>query len=117
MLFPTGFRELARIGQTVATKMCTKAGYQEIFAEFVEGPKPSEAQWYSVKPLHKGIPSLDGSPGSVVRESTDSFDESWDWKLGTQQIIQLPIVQIRKLLFTVYASRRMQDNKTVSQGP
>jgi hypothetical protein len=43
---------LARIGQTVPTKMCTKAGYQEIFAEFVEGAKPSEAQWYSVKPLY-----------------------------------------------------------------
>ena len=38
--------------------MCTKAGYQEIFAEFVEGAKQSEAQWYSLKPLHKGIPSL-----------------------------------------------------------
>ena len=49
---------MARIGQTVPTKMCTKAGYQEIFAEFVEGAKPSEAQWYLVKPLHKGIPSL-----------------------------------------------------------
>jgi hypothetical protein len=24
----------------------------------VEGAKPSEARWYSVKPLHKGIPSL-----------------------------------------------------------
>ena len=58
MLFPTGFRELARIGQRVPTEMCTKAGYQEIFAEFIEGAKPSEAQWYSVKPLHQGIPSL-----------------------------------------------------------
>jgi hypothetical protein len=38
--------------------MSTKAGYQEIFAEFVEGVKQSEAQWYSVKPLHNGIPSL-----------------------------------------------------------
>jgi hypothetical protein len=38
--------------------MCTKADYQEIFAEFLEGTKPSKAQWYSVKPLHKGIPSL-----------------------------------------------------------
>jgi hypothetical protein len=44
-LFPTGFQELARIGQTVPPKMCTKAGYyQEIFPEFVEGAKPSEAQ-------------------------------------------------------------------------
>jgi hypothetical protein len=58
VLFATGFRELARIGQTVPQKMCTKAGYQEIFAEFVEGAKPSEAQWYLVKPLHTGIPSL-----------------------------------------------------------
>jgi hypothetical protein len=49
---------LVWIGQTVPPKMCTQAGYQEIFAEFVEGAKPSEAQWYSVKPLHKGIPSL-----------------------------------------------------------
>ncbi len=38
--------------------MCTKAGYQEIFAEFIEGAKLSEAQWYSVKPLHQGIPNL-----------------------------------------------------------
>ncbi len=58
VLFPTGFRELARIGQTVPTKMCTMAGYQEIFAEFIQGAKPSEAQWYSIKPLHQGIPSL-----------------------------------------------------------
>jgi hypothetical protein len=58
VLFATGFQELARTGQTVPPKMCTKAGYQEIFAEFVEGAKPSEAQWYSVKPLHTGIPSL-----------------------------------------------------------
>jgi hypothetical protein len=60
---------------------------------------------------------LGGSPRSVVRESTDSFDESWDWKLGTRQIIQLPIIQIRKLSFWVYASRRMRDNKMASQGP
>ena len=38
--------------------MSMKTSYQEIFAEFVEGAKPSEAQWYLVKPLHKGIPSL-----------------------------------------------------------
>ena len=43
-----------------------------------------------------------GSSGSVVRESPDSFDESWDWQLGTtQQIIQLPIVQIQKLSFRI----------------
>jgi hypothetical protein len=46
------------IGQTVFTKMTTKAGYQEIFAEFIAGAKQSPAQWYSLKPLHKGIPSL-----------------------------------------------------------
>jgi hypothetical protein len=39
-------------------KMCMQAGYQEIFVEFVEGAKPSEAQWYSVKPLHTCIRSL-----------------------------------------------------------
>jgi hypothetical protein len=33
-------------------------GYQEIFAEFIEGVKESEAQWYSIKPLHNDIPSL-----------------------------------------------------------
>jgi hypothetical protein len=38
--------------------MSTKAGYQEIFAEFVVGAKPSPAQWYSLKPLQTGIPSL-----------------------------------------------------------
>jgi hypothetical protein len=38
--------------------MTTKAGYQEIFAEFIVGAEQSPAQWYSLKPLHKGIPSL-----------------------------------------------------------
>jgi hypothetical protein len=38
--------------------MSSKAGYQEIFAEFVEGAKRSPAQWYSIKPLENGIPSL-----------------------------------------------------------
>jgi hypothetical protein len=33
-------------------------GYQEIFAEFVEGVKESEAQWYSIKSLHTDIPCL-----------------------------------------------------------
>ena len=34
------------------------SGYQEIFAEFVQGVKDSDAQWYSLKPLQDGIPSL-----------------------------------------------------------
>jgi hypothetical protein len=34
------------------------ARYQEIFAEFVEGAKEAPAQWYSIKPLYNGIPSL-----------------------------------------------------------
>jgi hypothetical protein len=38
--------------------MSPKAGYQEIFAEFVVGAKQSPAQWYSIKPLQNGIPSL-----------------------------------------------------------
>ncbi len=38
--------------------MKTNACYRENFAEFVEGVKESEAQWYSIKPLHNDIPSL-----------------------------------------------------------
>jgi hypothetical protein len=38
--------------------MGTKAGYQEILAEFVEGAKQAPAQWYSITPLHNGILSL-----------------------------------------------------------
>jgi hypothetical protein len=38
--------------------MCANSGYQVIFGEFVEGVKESEAQWYSIKLLHNGIPSL-----------------------------------------------------------
>jgi hypothetical protein len=38
--------------------MDTKARYQEIFAEFVEGAKQAPAQWYSITPLQNGIPSL-----------------------------------------------------------
>jgi hypothetical protein len=34
------------------------ACYQEIFSEFVEGAKETPAQWYSIKSLHNGIPSL-----------------------------------------------------------
>jgi hypothetical protein len=49
---------LVGIGQKMFSKMTTKAGYQEIFAESVVGAKQSPAQWYSLKPLHKGVPSL-----------------------------------------------------------
>jgi hypothetical protein len=54
-IFRTGFQELALTGQNFVKKMSTKARYQEIFTEFVEG---SKHQWYSIKPLHYGIPSL-----------------------------------------------------------
>jgi hypothetical protein len=49
---------LVGIGQKLFSKMTTKAGYQEIFAEFIVGTEQSPAQWYSLKPLPKGIPSL-----------------------------------------------------------
>jgi hypothetical protein len=49
---------LVGIGQKLFSKMSPKVGYREIFAEFVEGAKQSPAQWYSIKPLHNGIPSL-----------------------------------------------------------
>jgi hypothetical protein len=35
-----------------------KASYQEIFASFFKEVGRSEAQWYSLKPLHSDIPSL-----------------------------------------------------------
>ena len=54
----TGFRELALVHQKAFSKMGTTAGYQEIFAEFVEGAKQAPAQWYSIQPLGNGIPSL-----------------------------------------------------------
>ena len=38
--------------------MSMDSSYQEVFAEFVEGVKESEAQWYSIKPLKNDIPSL-----------------------------------------------------------
>jgi hypothetical protein len=38
--------------------MGTTAGYQEIFAGFVEGAKQAPAQWYSILPLGNEIPSL-----------------------------------------------------------
>jgi hypothetical protein len=36
----------------------TTAGYQETFASFFKEVSHSEAHWYSLKPLHKDIPSL-----------------------------------------------------------
>jgi hypothetical protein len=42
---------LVGIGQKVFSKMNMKAGFQEIFPEFVEGAKQAPAQWYSLKPL------------------------------------------------------------------
>jgi hypothetical protein len=57
-IFQTAYQELALIGQKVTEKMSAKASYQEILAEFVEGAKQSPAQWYSLKPLQNGIPSL-----------------------------------------------------------
>jgi hypothetical protein len=38
--------------------MSANVFYQEIFAEFVVGARDSDAQWYSIKPLHNDIPSL-----------------------------------------------------------
>jgi hypothetical protein len=57
-IFQTAYQELALIGQKVTEKMSAKASHQEILAEFVEGAKQSPAQWYSLKPLQNGIPSL-----------------------------------------------------------
>jgi hypothetical protein len=49
---------LIGIGQKVLHKMSANVFYQEIFAEFVVGARESDAQWYSIKPLHNDIPSL-----------------------------------------------------------
>jgi hypothetical protein len=49
-----------------------KSGYQEIFAEFVEGVKESEAQWYSIKSLHNDIPCL-AELLKVSAENLESF--------------------------------------------
>jgi hypothetical protein len=38
--------------------MNVKANYQEIFSLFFKEVGGSEAQWYSLKPLHSQIPSL-----------------------------------------------------------
>jgi hypothetical protein len=75
-IFPTGFRAFVGIRQKVFTKMSTKAGYQEIFAEFVEGAKQSPAPWYSIKPLQNGIPSL----ADLLEVSVENLQtlESWD---------------------------------------
>jgi hypothetical protein len=35
-----------------------KEGFQEAFAAFFKEVNRSEAQWYSLKPLHNEIPSL-----------------------------------------------------------
>jgi hypothetical protein len=49
--------------------MSSKASYQEIFASFFKEVGHSEAQWYSLKPLHSQIPSLadllEVSPGNL----------------------------------------------------
>jgi hypothetical protein len=49
---------LIGIGPKVVSKMSTNECYQEILADFVEGVKESQAQWYSIKPLQNDIPSL-----------------------------------------------------------
>jgi hypothetical protein len=49
----------------------TTAGYQEAFASFFKETNRSEAHWYSLKPLHKDIPSLadvlEVSPENIQR--------------------------------------------------
>jgi hypothetical protein len=51
--------------------MTTQATYQDIFAGSIAGVKESEAQWYSIKPLHNEIPSLgdlhEVSPDNIQR--------------------------------------------------
>jgi hypothetical protein len=83
-IFPTVFRGLIGIGQKAPTKMTTKASIQEIFAEFVVGVKESQAQWYSVKPLQKEIPSL----ADLLEVSADNlqslFVQAGFGKLGGQ---------------------------------
>jgi hypothetical protein len=44
--------------ERLSQKWARQAGYQEILAEFVEGANQAPAQWYSITPLHNGIPSL-----------------------------------------------------------
>jgi hypothetical protein len=71
-IFTTRFREFALIGQKAVSKMETNACYREIFAEFVEGVQESEAQWYSIKPLHNEIPSL-ADPMEVSLENLQTL--------------------------------------------
>jgi hypothetical protein len=50
---------LIAIRPKVVQKMSANAFYPEIFfAESVVGARESEAQWYSINPLHNDIPSL-----------------------------------------------------------
>jgi hypothetical protein len=92
------------------SKLTTNACYREIFAQFVDGVKESEAQWYSIKPLHNDIPSLT----DLMEASSENLQTllvkagGWFWKVGTrQEIDELLTFQIRKLSFGVYNSRGM----------
>ena len=60
---------MASIGPKVLKKMSTSTSYQEILAGFVVGVKDSEAQWYSIKPLHNNIPSL----GDLLEVSAENL--------------------------------------------
>jgi hypothetical protein len=76
--------------------MSTTSGYQDIFTEFIEGVKESEAQWYSIKPLHYDISSLaDFLEVQADNLATEPISDVWSWKAGTrQQLLQLPSFQI-----------------------
>jgi hypothetical protein len=52
--------------------METNTCNREIFAEFVEGVQESEAQWYSIKPLHNESPSL-ADPMEVSSENLQTL--------------------------------------------
>jgi hypothetical protein len=68
--------------------MSTNSGYQDIFAEFVDGVKESEVQWYSIKPLHHDITSLaDLLEVPADNQSTEPVRGVWSWKVGTRQQI------------------------------
>ena len=75
--------------------MTTNSSYQEIFAEFIVGVKESQAQWYSIKPLHNDIPSL-ADLFEVSAENLQSlFVQAGFGKLETrEQIVQLQSFQI-----------------------
>jgi hypothetical protein len=47
-------------------------GYQEILAEFVEGVKESEAQWYLIKSLHTDIACF-ADPLKISADNLQSF--------------------------------------------